>query len=79
MERRLQKLIGYAEKNDVLVVVEVKFRNKWDLEPAITPKQQARLRRALQFCMRKFGYNLGQLDAVVLSFNYRPVHYKNMW
>ncbi|MGI9461270.1 MAG: YraN family protein [Alphaproteobacteria bacterium] len=68
-----------CHKNNVLVVVEVKFRSRWNFDPIITPQQEARLRRALQFCMKRFGYDMGQLDGVVLSLNHRPVHYKNMW
>ena len=68
-----------CRKNNVLVVVEVKFRSRWNNDPVISPAQQARLRRALQFCMKRFGYRLGQLDGVVLSYNRRPIHYKNLW
>lgn len=66
-------------KGNLLVVVEVKFRARWDHAPAIGFTQQQRLRRACDWAVRQFRYPAGRVDGVVLSFIRRPMHYRGLW
>ncbi|MET0154648.1 MAG: YraN family protein [Rickettsiales bacterium] len=70
-----------AQKGDVIVVCEVKFRRTKDAAAyAVTPAQQARLRRGGEYALARFGVSNARLrfDAVLFSFNALPTHLRNV-
>lgn len=68
-----------ASKAHTLIAIEVKYRSDQESLPyVISPKQQARIRRALEYAHKKYpNYVNLRCDTLLISPYKWPIHIKN--
>lgn len=87
LAHRLQTPVGeidlLAQKNETIVLVEVKFRQKeQELFSAISPHQKKRLIRAAKYCQSRYNFSdkiTVRFDAILCSKWSFPLHLENIW
>ena len=83
LQKRFKTKVGeidiVAAKGPVVIAIEVKFRrNKSELPYTISNRQQARIRRTLEFAHKKYPrYQMLRCDTLLISPYKWPIHIKN--